>query len=470
MSNDTPKPQLPIYPKAPSRSLISRIQERIDKSLPHLDERDLLKINLYKFIEKQIACFDEIRFQAEEYAKKNSDKFIVRLNKEMPLEWSKVVKSFIPRSDEPPMQLIVQIALNFNQELMRLANSPRKVLRQLRQKEHLSRIQKIDSNCMVWLSRQPGRNTIEKAGSRQKILAVVRKETYDILENRVLKHMLSLCHKAATSYYSSHKNEEKYKASKRLQSVKNLMNETKKLLRSEVFESIAGITKTPKPNYVLMYDANYKAMWDWYIRLVRQQEEAEASWKYQGVLFQDWCRLAVTASLMKKSEFKSPLFTHNLWIRSKPDEGRWLFLHDWPGPFLLKNGLDACILKTSCLKKSGDADKPKPFFRIVANRLPNRKACEIFFFSLHYPMCQDKLKGLLSLFKDSATIKNVETHIIFFWTIVDEAGLDYNCNEKNVTVINLDIRTHLNNIQIEDATVTVLFELDQVLERIFNGL
>ncbi|HBM15691.1 MAG TPA: hypothetical protein DD381_05015 [Lentisphaeria bacterium] len=320
----------------PSRAFIRKIDfnKYIAGYFENLSEADRQQYYLYKFIESIIKGFSELRFEAEKYSIENEDRILIRLNKELPISWRRVIDLFNPSSSEPPIELIVQIEQNYKSELLRLVSSPRKILRQFHEKEHLSRVQRIDTKCLTWLIQQPGRNTIEKAGSRQRILAVVKNESYNTLENRVLKKMIEFSYQAAFTYVNDHKDKS---SAERYKKVKIFLSELKNIINNPMMVGIDDLYSFPKPNYVLMYDALYNKMWLWYCRLVRQQEETETAWKIQKFLFADWCRLAITVSLMNTSSRK--IFSHELWMNNTIKKGSWTELFDWPTEIIISNSL-----------------------------------------------------------------------------------------------------------------------------------
>lgn len=376
--------------------------------LNYLSDEENIEYFLYKFVESLIVILGELRYEAECYADKIREQINFRLDGSMPLNWVNVVKSFIPES-EPPMELIVQIATGYRSNLFKLAASPRKILRQFHQKEHLSRVQRIDTRCLMWLTRQSGRDTLEKAGSRQQILSVVRKETHDTLENRVLKRMIELSCNKSFDYFRRYRS--KFEDTPRLKMVRLFALETKKILRDERFNEIGLLLRSPKPNYVLMFDARYRDMWNWYSRMVHQQEETEAAWSWQSRLFSDWCRVAVTVGIWGFQGHKN-LFKHELWIRNMPQKGIWLESLDWPSTMLIKTDGKSWLVD---LDHDGEnqADLNNDFtariMRIRCSR-PNGKKKIIDVYSYHKPgsyneteqnnFCQDIKKNI----KDSGII------------------------------------------------------------------
>lgn len=108
--------------------------------------------------------------------------------------WDDVLKQFLTgldKVDEPRMALIVKIAEDMSRKLSVVVHAARKILYRERQLISASRVAEIDTNCLRWIVRQPGDTLVEKAAlNRQRIFGVIRRESYDTLENRVLKDFL----------------------------------------------------------------------------------------------------------------------------------------------------------------------------------------------------------------------------------------------------------------------------------------
>ena len=91
---------------------------------------------------------------------------------------------------DPPMALIVRHADTLLRLLTDLGRHPRHILSRTRAMLPVDRVQQLDVASVRWLSRQPGREVYERAGPRQRILAVRRFEDLDTLENRVLRDQI----------------------------------------------------------------------------------------------------------------------------------------------------------------------------------------------------------------------------------------------------------------------------------------
>ncbi len=255
------------------------------------------------------------------------------------LPWSTTAQCLFSTRDQPRMDVVVQIAIEYKDELLRLSRSLRRILRGERQKTHLGRVQQLDSACMEWLARQPGRTAIEKAGAKQQVLSLVRTENYDTLENRVLKDFLQRYIQAANLYVGEHKS--RFEHSSRYKAVSNLRDLCQEVLRDTHFVHVRALTGLPQPNYVLLYDPSYRALWSWYLRLLRRLKVTDDAWRWQRRLWADFVRACVACGIITaqrdRNGFSAALpFQQDLWIREEQDAGSFLHPFDWPNPVCLE--------------------------------------------------------------------------------------------------------------------------------------
>lgn len=163
--------------------------------------------------------------------------------------WRQVAAVLAAERDvtEPRMALIVRQARDLRRLVEELGQHPRRVLTRDRRLHAVHRIQEMDSACLAWYVRQPGRTPVEKAGSRQALLAVVREETIDTAENRVLKDFLQRSTQAAEVYLAANRN---LSGSTRYGEVSRYGRGCAALVRRPAFASVRGVAGPVKPNYV----------------------------------------------------------------------------------------------------------------------------------------------------------------------------------------------------------------------------
>jgi len=299
------------------------------KLIPKLEENNISlatykSYQLFLFIENIINIMYELKWKSELFTKKSLIYNSKNSNKNTPLSWNQIKECLKPSDKEPPMSIIIKIIDNFGNRLIKLAENPRKVLKRVRKKEHLSKIQQIDSSCLEWLTKQPGITATEKAGTRQKIMAIVRDEDFDTLENRVLKDMLlrskNECFDFINKYYS------RYSDSTRYRNVLIFLRKCNQVLLSSYFQKIGNIRVVPTPNYVLRFDRNYKDVWYWYKELVKKDSDTEKVWKWQHLLWKDFMLLNITSSFYANIKVNNP---ENLWISREQEQGSWIKTNPW---------------------------------------------------------------------------------------------------------------------------------------------
>lgn len=269
----------------------------------------------YKFFYSMLQEMSQFRFRAEEYYRNNT--YLAKSkNGELPLKREYVKEYYFPDEEnkEPPETVISRVAQHQYYAVQSTLEKIRKMLRRERQQTHVSKIQQIDTQCLVWWTRQPGITPAQKAGMKQKLLAVVRNESYDILENRVLKEVLKLCVAYCRRYLKQYDSDQ-FHGSDRIQAVRRLYNTAQQGLQMDVMQSISPLGGMPQPNYVLLHDKNYSQVWTIYRNLLNQTALMEYIWKNRISFFQQYLLFCLSCSL----DFEEPekihiLFDSDYWF------------------------------------------------------------------------------------------------------------------------------------------------------------
>lgn len=229
--------------------------------------------------------------------------------------------------NEPRMALIVRHARDLHRLVGELGQHPRRVLTRNRRMQPVQRIQEMDSACLSWYVRQPGRTPLEKAGSRQALLAVVREETIDTPENRVLRDFLARSSQAAEGYLAANRN---LSGSTRYREVSRYGRTCATLLRRPDLAAVRKLAGAAKPNYVLTSDQRYRRIWDAYQALLRRQDDVDEAWSWQARLWGDLVVMAVQSALLSVGNV---IALAPLYLRREQDRGRWLVAHGCIGVF-----------------------------------------------------------------------------------------------------------------------------------------
>lgn len=241
--------------------------------------------------------------------------------------WSRLQVAWDRAEDEsdPRMAEIVRQADHVKPYLLELEKRIRRVLRRNRELTPLDRVQEMDRGSMLWMVRQPGRNTAERAGADQRVLAIVRHENFDTLENRVFHAYLNLASHFSRQWLREHT---RAQSSKRYRLVESYFRLCRRM-SSELTELGVSIAEPGvAANYVLMEDRAYRAVNEAWDRLLRQDKAEDELWAWQAESWTDFCVLAVTLALFGLDEAKLISQAPLVWM-DEAIQGR-RFLHDRP--------------------------------------------------------------------------------------------------------------------------------------------
>lgn len=248
-------------------------------------------------------------------------------------------------ASDPRKALIVEIAERLGLGIADRVRHLRRILLRRRDRVPVHRIVQLDEECLRWYMRQPGTTLAEKAGNKQEIVSVVRQESFDTLENRVLKDFLRRCSIAAARYVRQFRRE--FPNSERVLLVARYGRECEAALGHPEFEGIAKPRPGVNPNYVLQNDARYREIWRWYQKLLRNQDSEEQVWNWQSRLFSDVCRLLLATGCrlaLSPSKYDAstewPVPRASFGVDDQGRLGRRLTDSWAPGPLVLR-GQDA---------------------------------------------------------------------------------------------------------------------------------
>jgi len=222
--------------------------------------------------------------------------------------------------DPPMMDVIVRHARTLARTLALLHRAPRRVLRRRNSELPLGRVQEMDRRSMVWLVRQPGATLAERAGDRQRIMAVAREENFDTLENRVLHSYARLAAGVARDYAARQRAPA---TSGRAQLVRGF---GKACRHAATDLRGAGVREAPAdaiPNFVLQNNTNYQRVWTSWQELLQRNRILDRLWRWQARSWEEFCALAVVVALQSCDD-AFVLATSPIAIRDEQDQGRLL--------------------------------------------------------------------------------------------------------------------------------------------------
>lgn len=230
----------------------------------------------------------------------------------LPLDWVEIDAIVNPQTDAPPETLITKISRECLTDTEDILGNLRKVLIREREKMSLGMVQQVDAHCLRWLCRQPGHDAIEKAGAKQRILAIVRRENFNTLENRVFKDFLMRCSQETAQYLR--KNQSKFLKHEIFKCVRRFHNLCEKGMREPLLEKVGIIRALPIPNYVLRQERRYAKIWKAYVELIRQANIAERLWACQEEAKATLARLQKEAQkhINPKAKYHCPIWFNPL--------------------------------------------------------------------------------------------------------------------------------------------------------------
>jgi hypothetical protein len=243
------------------------------------------------------------------------------------LRWSKS-----DDKDNAKLALIVKLARDIAKPLGQICESPRVVLRRTREMQNIGRIQEIDSACLRWIARQPGRDIYERAGTRQELLGVVRKEDSDTLENRVVRDLLHRARIECSNYTSVYR---EYSDHERVRTVAGFRRRIIDWEKNSDIRSAKSLVGNVQPNYVLLHEPKYRKLWDAYQALLSQQKQKDDIWKWRDRTFTESC-LCMAMTLLHSLTKRGMLHKSDLLLQHEAITGKFVSNRTEFGPLFYR--------------------------------------------------------------------------------------------------------------------------------------
>jgi hypothetical protein len=241
--------------------------------------------------------------------------------------WEETLGKWINReqSRPPQMDLIVRHAAEYRRHFAEVVLSPRKILSRRRQLMPLDRVEELDTHCMEWLCRQPGNTIPERAGDRQRILALARYENQNTLENRVLHDVLDRSAGIGREYLrlnSGKHHTQRYKA------VEGYGLECRRLSQEMSLRGVSRLFEMPQPNFVLLQDSRYRRVWTAFRELIDRERQQDEVWRWQRRSWAEFCRVGTILGALLPAG-ADVIAGSPIAFRSEQYRGQWL-IHDDP--------------------------------------------------------------------------------------------------------------------------------------------
>lgn len=240
--------------------------------------------------------------------------------------WSELHRRWTDTSDAPPtMDVIVRHARDLDRTLTQLEAHPRRFLRRTHARLPLARVQELDRRAMLWLVRQPGETLAERAGDTQRLLAVAREESFDTLENRVLRAYAVLAEARARDYL---RRNPARRSSPRARRVECYGRRCGRLARELAARGVRLAEPGCMPNFVLQQNPAYRAVWEGWEELLRVERKRDDLWRWQARSWEEFCTLLVMVALTALPGARL-IAGAPIVFREEQDRGSWVS-HDNP--------------------------------------------------------------------------------------------------------------------------------------------
>lgn len=215
------------------------------------------------------------------------------------LDWGVVWRRWkkVSTGEEPRTARIVEIARVHLAAIRDVCERPRRMLVRQREDVPVGRVQELDSICLRDLTRRPGRTVLEKAGARQEIMAVTRRESVDTAENRVMRDFIRLCQHRARAYERENGRAREHTHPK-VRTVVDLRRNCERLDAWSPLAAVGKLVGVARPNYVLQKDRRYHPLWIQYDKLRREEESVDNIWAWGRRLWAEFIRGVVTSFLL----------------------------------------------------------------------------------------------------------------------------------------------------------------------------
>ena len=246
-------------------------------------------------------------------------------------EWSK------SSEDHAELSLIVELAERSKliTALERIAARPRRMLRRVHRSLRMPKIQEMDHQAIRDLCRRPGRTPAEKAGPKQELIAVVREDTTDLPENRVLLWCVRRMERMARAW--CHRNI-LFRNGERYMAVHRLLLLLHRLSRQPDLKTVSPLQHhMVTPTYCFQFERQYREVWRMYLLIRREEKAIDDLWRWQGHLWGSTTRL-ILASLLFGIKDWSEERVSTPYFRSEGTCGEWTAGPSTPGPWRTPQG------------------------------------------------------------------------------------------------------------------------------------
>ena len=257
---------------------------------------------------------------------------------------------------DPTGDLLLSQARRLQKTLADLAARPRTVLRTEHRDLKLLKVRRTDSKTNRWLSSQPGRNTAERAGSKQRIRAPKRIATANTLENGVLFAFARLTVREVESWFDGHGRDSQHKSM-----IMSHQLRARKVMRILGSMRVQEAKPTVRPNFPLRFDSRYRGIWRAWHELLQRRSANELEWMWQHRTFAELRMIRAAMKLVwAMSELGGGILAQSpiLASRDNPDQGCYLETQDFGATFGIPDDFAGMTVRAAEFRVPQGGDSP----------------------------------------------------------------------------------------------------------------
>lgn len=172
------------------------------------------------------------------------------------------------------LDFFTEILQQCEHSCLKIVKNPKTKVKRHHQFMFPQQVKAMDSYCINWLSRQPGRNKKEKIMQSKTILGVKRTETLDTGENRLFKYFLQQV------FRYIHRNQQEVPCELRSTIITQFQRKLSKFQQLDPWNEVLPWTHLP-PNNTLLSHPDYAIKWQSWVKL--QQLDDDINELYENI-------------------------------------------------------------------------------------------------------------------------------------------------------------------------------------------
>ena len=185
--------------------------------------------------------------------------------------------------------------------LRKILEHPRTRLLREHEQRPIHNIREMDTHCMAWLARLPGRTIREKLAGREHALSVVRRFTPDTPENRVAKRVADILMRRLNARFDQEAAYDDDGPCYTQQ--REALDFCRCILRDPEFSTVSA-SDMPRPNNALLGDRLYSRVWRTWMLLHGEEDALRNAWPHAEECFRVAAFWTIAGQIAKRYDVR----------------------------------------------------------------------------------------------------------------------------------------------------------------------